>query len=337
MLNNKKVLIIAEVGVNHNGDLTLAKECVDAAKESGADIVKFQTFKASSLLTKKAKKAEYQRNNTSSKELQYQMIKDLELSWESHIKIHNHCKKRRIEFLSSPFDLASLEFLKSLNLKRFKIPSGEITNLPLLQEIGRTGKPIILSTGMSTIKEIKSAMEVLVSEGAKKEFITILHCNTEYPTPIEDVNLAAMLTIKREFGTAIGYSDHTEGVEIPAAAVALGADVIEKHFTLDNTMKGPDHKASLEPKEFCLMVTFIRNIEKALGDGKKVPSNSELKNINIARKSIHALRRIEKNERFSEENICVKRPGNGLSPMEFRKVIGTKATKRFEEDDLIEI
>ena len=337
MSKNKRVLIIAEVGVNHNGDLALAKECVEAAKESGADIVKFQTFKADSLLTKTAVKANYQVNNTSSEESQYEMLKGLELSQEDHLEIANYCKEKEIEFLSSPFDVKSVELLQSLSLKRFKIPSGEITNLPLLILVGQSRKPIILSTGMSVIKEIEQALDVLIDSGSKKEVITLLHCNTEYPTPIEDVNLNAMLTLKKEFGVSVGYSDHPEGIEIPIAAVSLGAEVIEKHFTLKKDMQGPDHKASLEPDEFYLMTKSIRNIEKAMGDGDKVPSDSEKKNIKIVRKSIYALRRIEKHEEISETNICIKRPGNGISPMEYKNIIGTKAIKKFEQDDLIEI
>ena len=335
--NNKEVLIIAEVGVNHNGDIGLAKESIDAAKESGADIVKFQAFRAKSLLTKSAVKAEYQKKNTSIEESQYKMIEGLELSWEAHEKLYSYCIEKKVEFLSSPFDVESVEFLRSLNLKRFKIPSGEITNLLLLKEIGKSLKPVILSTGMSTIKEIKQALDVLIDAGTKKDLITVLHCNTEYPTPFEDVNLNAMLTIKRELGTSIGYSDHTKGVEIAVAAVALGAEVIEKHFTLDKNLEGPDHKASLEPLEFSLMAKSIRNIESALGDGQKVPSRSEKKNIKIARKSIYALTRIAMNEEFSTKNICVKRPGIGISPMEFQNLIGKRAIKEFEKDDLIEV
>ncbi|WP_061215970.1 N-acetylneuraminate synthase [Leptospira santarosai] len=333
-----KTLIIAEAGVNHNGDLELARKLIDVAANAGADIVKFQTFEAERLVTKSAKKADYQNSATgNAAESQYEMLKKLELSKENHEKLIQHCKQTGIEFLSTAFDLQSLAFLEQLNLSRYKIPSGEITNLPYLQKIGSSGKPIILSTGMSTLGEIESALLVLETTGAKRNEITVLHCNTEYPTPYSDVNLSAMKSIADAFKIKVGYSDHTSGIEVSVAAVALGASVIEKHFTLDRSLPGPDHKASLEPNELKTMVRSIRNVELSLGDGIKKPSNSELKNISIARKSIVAASSIKAGEIFTRENLTTKRPGDGISPMRFDEVIGLKAKRDFFEDELIDL
>ena len=334
---NKKVIVIAEIGVNHNGNISLAKKLIDKASESGADIAKFQSFKPQNLLTGYAKKANYQLNNSSEDESQFEMLKRLELSREDHLILIEYCKKKEIEFLSSPFNAEDLLFLDSLGVRRIKIPSGEITNPILLKEAGSLNKQVILSTGMSNMKEVEIAFSLIVSGGITPKDITILHCNTEYPTPYEDVNLKAMLSIKNLLDVDVGYSDHTLGIEVPIAAVALGATVIEKHLTLDRAMDGPDHKSSLEPKEFLEMTRCIRNIEDALGKKEKKPSESELKNIQIARKSIVALRSIKKGEAFSLENICFKRPGTGISPMEYESLLGTKAKRIFEEDDLIEV
>lgn len=331
-----KTLIIAEAGVNHNGDIDLAKKLIDVAADAGVDYVKFQTFKSDRLVSKKAKKASYQKENTNdASESQLEMLKKLELSEEDHHSLVNYCRLKDIKFLSTGFDLESIMFLSNLGIDLFKIPSGEITNLPYLRLIGSLNKPIIMSTGMADMKEIEDALKVLITSGAKQSNVTILHCNTEYPTPIQDVNLTAMLSIKDAFGVNIGYSDHTLGIEIPTAAVALGATVIEKHFTLDKNMEGPDHKASLEPLELKAMVKAIRHIEQALGNGKKEPSPSEIKNKPIARKSIVAAKPIRAGETFTEESITIKRPGNGISPMKWDAIIGTKATKNYEEDDLI--
>lgn len=333
----KKILVIAEAGVNHNGSIELAFRLIDVAKVAGADAVKFQSFKAASLVSKKAEKAEYQKRTTDSKESQYEMIKRLELSFDDHIKLIDYCKSKNIIFLSSPFDLDSIDLLNDLGLETFKIPSGEIINLPYLRKIGKLNKNVILSTGMADLGEIEDALDILILNGTKKENITVLHCNTEYPTPFEDVNLKAMLTIKNAFDVKVGYSDHTNGIEIPIAAVALGAEIIEKHFTLDRNMEGPDHKASLEPIELKRMVESIGNIQIAMGNGIKKPSKSELKNKPIARKSIVAIKKIGKGDLFTEENIGIKRPGNGISPMRWHEVIGEKASKDFEIDDLIEL
>ncbi|MCX2680682.1 N-acetylneuraminate synthase [Galbibacter sp. EGI 63066] len=331
-----KCLIIAEAGVNHNGNISLAKKLIDAAANAGADYVKFQTFKAKNLASKNAKKAKYQVVNTNdSVESQYEMLKKLELNVEAHYELIKYCESRSIKFLSTGFDDESIKLLYDLNIGLFKIPSGEITNLPYLRKIGSLNKPIILSTGMADMIEIEDAINVLIQAGSQLKNITVLHCNTEYPTPMRDVNLLAMNTIKEKFGVSIGYSDHTLGIEVPIAAVAMGAEVIEKHFTLDKTMDGPDHKASLEPHELKEMVTAIRNIETALGHGRKEPSQSEVKNKVIARKSIVANKQIKKGELFTEENITVKRPGNGLSPMKWDSVIGSVAQKDYEEDDLL--
>ena len=334
-MKNPNTLIIAEAGVNHNGSMKLAKKLVDVAAKAGADYVKFQTFKAETLVTQTADKAEYQKGLTSEDETQFEMIKKLELDKDAHEELIAYCKTKNIQFLSTAFDHDSIELLVEFNMPLFKIPSGEITNLPYLRHIGRMDKPIIISTGMSTLNEVRDALNILLEAGAKKGKITILHCNTEYPTPMEDVNLKAMLTIRDELGMNIGYSDHTLGIEIPIAAVAMGATVIEKHFTLDRTLPGPDHAASLEPDELKEMVKAIRNIEKAMGNGVKKPSPSEIKNMPIARKSIVAKMTIKKGELFTEENLTVKRPGTGISPMRWGTVIGKAATSDYEMDDLI--
>lgn len=331
----KHIFIIAEAGVNHNGSIDLAKALVDAAKDAGVDAVKFQTFKADKIVAKGAPKAQYQRNTTGENETQFDMLKKLELNLESHLILSNYCNERGILFLSTAFDLDSLDLLEELKIPMHKIPSGELTNLPYLEKVARTKKPIIMSCGMADIKEIKQALEILRENGA--EDITILHCNTEYPTPYNDVNLRAMNTIAKDLGIKVGYSDHTLGIEVPIAAAALGAEVIEKHFTLDKTMEGPDHKASLEPHELKSMVKAIRNIEVALGSGIKTPTVSEEKNKNIARKSIVAKVNIKKGEILSENNLTVKRPGNGISPMNWYNVIGNAAIRDFLEDELIEI
>jgi N,N'-diacetyllegionaminate synthase len=329
------IFIIAEAGVNHNGSSELAKRLVDVAAEVGADAVKFQTFKAKNLVSKNAKKAEYQIENTGSDESQYEMIKKLELGFDEFEELKKYCDEKGIIFLSTPFDDESINFLNDLGLEIFKISSGEITNLPYLRKIGNLGKKVILSTGMSNLCDIENALNVLENAGTKRENITILHANTEYPTPMEDVNLKAMITIKEAFKCNVGYSDHTLGIEVPVAAVAMGAKVIEKHFTLDKNMKGPDHKASLEPDELKAMVKAIRNIENALGDGIKKPSKSESKNIEIARKSIVVKRDIKKGEKFTEENLTVKRPANGISPMRWDEVIGRVADRDYKEDEVI--
>jgi len=333
----KPTLIIAEAGVNHNGSIDRAKKMIDVAAEAGADFVKFQTFRANSLVTKQADKAEYQKGLPGTNETQFEMIKKLELDKKAHEKLIVCCKQKGIKFLSTAFDHGSIELLAKLDITLFKIPSGEITNLPYLRHIGGMGKPIILSTGMSTLDEVHGALNILLEAGAKKDNITILHCNTEYPTPMEDVNLKAMLTIRDELGVKVGYSDHTLGVEIPIAAVALGATVIEKHFTLDRNLPGPDHAASLEPEELKSMVKAIRNIERALGDGIKQPSESEIKNIPIVRKSIVAAIKIRKGEFFSRKNLTVKRPGTGISPMEWDEVMGKVSIQDFNCDELIKI
>lgn len=330
-----RVKIIAEAGVNHNGNIIIAKKMIDFAKEAGVDYIKFQTFIPENLVSKYAKKAEYQKITTASDESQLQMLRKLMLSKNEFIELSDYCKATSIGFISTPFDLESVDFLNSFNMDFWKVPSGEITNLPYLVEIAKTGKPIILSTGMSDLDEIDAALNVLHSNGAGK--ITLLHCNTQYPTPMEDVNLNAMLTLKDRYNCDVGYSDHTLGIEVPIAAVGLGATVIEKHFTLSSNMKGPDHKASLEPKEFKSMVSAIRNIEKALGTGNKVASPSETENKDIARKSIVASRMIKKGEVFSKDNITTKRPGSGISPMRWYNVIGAVAKRDFQEDELIEL
>ncbi|MEJ2905681.1 N-acetylneuraminate synthase [Pedobacter panaciterrae] len=336
-MKKESVIIIAEAGVNHNGSLENAFRLVDAAVDAGVDYVKFQTFKASNLVSIKAKKAEYQIENTkNSTESQLQMLQKLELSEDDHEKIIAYCNLKNIKFFSTAFDLDSLEYLSKIGMDMVKIPSGEITNLPYLRKAGNLFKRVIISTGMATLNEIKDAVAVFVNVGIKKEDITILHCNTEYPTPMKDVNLLAMLHIGKEFKTSIGYSDHTLGIEVPIAAVALGAVMIEKHFTLDKNMEGPDHRASLEPAELKAMSLAIRNIELAIaGSGLKEPSESEMKNIAIARKSIVAKTDINKGDVFSEENLTVKRPGDGISPMRWDDLMGKIAMEDFEADDLI--
>jgi N,N'-diacetyllegionaminate synthase len=334
-LKYSKVFIVAEAGVNHNGSIDLAKKLIDVASATGVDAVKFQTFKAENLATKNAKKANYQKNTTDQKENQFSMLKKLEMSKEMHLELINYSKNKNIKFLSSPFDHDSIELLKDLGLEVFKIPSGEITNLPYLRHIGKLNKKIILSTGMSNMDEVKNALDILVDSGTKKNNIIILHANTEYPTPMEDVNLRAMVTIGEELNVGFGYSDHTLGIEVDIAAVAMGASCIEKHFTLDCNMEGPDHKASLEPDQLREMVKAIRNIELALGNGIKKPSKSELPNIQIVRKSIIAKTKIKKGDVLKENNLAVKRPGGGISPMKWDDVVGTKATKDYKEDELI--
>ena len=333
----KRTIIIAEAGVNHNGDINIAKKLIDIAVEAGVDYVKFQTFKAELAISKNAKKADYQNKTTDKSESQYEMIKKLELDKETHHILIDYCKAKNIKFLSTPFDLESIDLLFDLGIELYKIPSGEITNYPYLKKIAQKGLPIIISTGMANMQEIHDAFNILTENGIAEKDITILHANTEYPTPMEDVNLNAMLTIGKEFNTNFGYSDHTLGVEIPTAAVALGASVIEKHFTLDRTMQGPDHKASLEPTELKAMVSAIRNIEIAMGNGIKKASKSEQKNKPIARKSIVANKNIKKGESFTKDNITVKRPGTGISPMLWNEIIGKKAIKNFVEDDLINV
>ena len=331
-----KVKIIGEAGVNHNGDIEMAKRLIDAAAEAGVDIVKFQTFKASDLVTAHATKADYQSKNTGENKDQLSMLQSLELSAEDHIVLLKYCKLKNIQFLSTAFDLDSIQLLKKLQLKIGKIPSGEITNLPYLRNIARTFPEIILSTGMSTMDEVEKAIAVIVQEGIQKENITVLHCNTEYPTPMQDVNLRAMKKMGDSLGVSFGYSDHTQGIEVAIAAVALGAIVIEKHFTLDKNLPGPDHKASLEPHELIDLVKSIRNIELALGSENKQVTPSEKKNILIARKSIVAKKYINVGEILTEENLSTKRPGSGINPMQWDNLIGTKAIREFQADELIE-
>jgi N,N'-diacetyllegionaminate synthase len=329
------LFIIAEAGVNHNGSIKLAKKLIDAAVEAKADAVKFQTFKTQNLVSKNAQKADYQKETTDNKESQFEMIKKLELDIDTHKELISYCKKKNIIFLSTPFDHDSIELLNDLGLKIFKIPSGEITNLPYLRKIGKLNKKVILSTGMADIGEIEDALDILTDSGTAKENITVLHANTMYPTPICDVNLKAMVTIGSTFDIKYGYSDHTLGIEVPVAATALGATVIEKHFTLDKTMEGPDHKASLEPDELKQMVASIRNIELALGSPVKKPSQSEIPNLTVARKSIVASKDIKKGETLTQGNITVKRPGSGISPMRWDEVLGTTAQKDYKEDELL--
>ena len=330
-----KVFIIAEAGVNHNGSVELAKKLIDVAVEAGADAVKFQTFKAEHLVSQKAQKADYQKESTDAQESQFEMIKKLELDVDTHKELMQYAKEKSIMFLSTPFDHESIKLLSDLGLEIFKIPSGEITNLPYLRDIGSLGKKVILSTGMADMGEIEDALNILSASGTQKENIVILHANTMYPTPMEDVNLRAMQTIGNSFDVAYGYSDHTLGIEVDIAAVALGASVIEKHFTLDKNMQGPDHKASLEPHELKAMVQAIRNIEVALGSCVKKPSKSERPNMSVARKSIVAKQPIQKGELLTEENLAVKRPGNGISPMRWDEVLGSVAQKDYEADELI--
>lgn len=332
-----KVFIIAEAGVNHNGDLNTALKLIEVAANAGADAVKFQTFKAEKLASRFAPKAGYQKKSTNSNESQLNMLKALELGYHAHKRLMAHCKDMKIKFLSTPFDPESVLLLHKLGLEIFKIPSGEITNLPYLEKIGKLKKNVIMSTGMADLGEIEDALDVLTEAGTPRNNIKILHCNTEYPTPYEDVNLRAMLTIRDAFKVGVGYSDHTTGIEIPIAAVALGATIIEKHFTLDRNMEGPDHKASLEPSELANMVKAIRNVEKVLGSGIKKVSPSEANNKAMGRKSIVASKYIKKGELFTKDNITAKRPGNGISPMEWHRVIGRKADRSFFQDEIITI
>jgi N,N'-diacetyllegionaminate synthase len=332
-----KTLIIAEAGVNHNGDIELAKKLIDVAADAGADLVKFQTFSADRLVTQSALKAEYQALATDKIESQHEMLRKLELTESMHHELINHCAIREIGFFSTGFDIESINFLASLGQELFKIPSGEITNLPFLQHIGGLGKKVLLSTGMSNMHEVAAALNALELAGTPKNRITVLHCTSSYPAEMSDVNLRAMLSIQDEFGVEIGYSDHTLGIEVAIAAVALGAKVIEKHFTLDRNMTGPDHKASLEPDELIRMVVGIRSIEKALGDGNKVITQNEIQNRDVARKSIVASRDIQAGEVFTDNNLTAKRPGTGISPMEWDEVIGTKAKKSYVKDDLIQL
>jgi N,N'-diacetyllegionaminate synthase len=321
-----KVIIIAEAGVNHNGNIETARKLIDAAVDAGVDYVKFQTFKAETIVSPTAKKADYQSKNIGDgDDSQFAMLKNLELSHDDHLSLIDHCAAKGIKFFSTAFDVDGVEYLDSLQLDMFKVPSGELTNYPYLRAIAKKNKPVILSTGMATLGEIEAAINTLIKYGTQRETITVLHCNTEYPTPMEDVNLKAMLTIGAAFGVKVGYSDHTLGIEVPIASVALGATVIEKHFTLDRDLPGPDHKASLEPEELAAMVKGIRNIEKAIsGNGRKEPSRSESKNIGIARKSIHLKRDLPEGHIIEEDDIIALRPGDGISAMEWNSVIGRK-------------
>lgn len=333
-MNGAKTLIIAEAGVNHNGSLTIAKKLVDVAKEAGADIVKFQTADLDSLVSNRAEMADYQKRNMGEEKSQKEMLKSLLLSYDEFRELSLYCQMKEIMFLSTPFDIKSIRFLDPL-LDVWKIPSGEITNYPYLLEIAKTGKKVILSTGMSTLAEVKAALDVLTLNGT--EDITLLHCTTDYPAPIESVNLNAMLTLKEEFGYPVGYSDHTEGIEVDIGAVALGATVIEKHFTLDKNMEGPDHKASLEPDELKEMVNAIRKVEMALGSSEKKPTKAEIENRKVARKSIVALKNIKQGEIFTKENLTTKRPGNGVSPMRWMEVLGRTSKRSYSADELIDI
>jgi N,N'-diacetyllegionaminate synthase len=334
---NRSTLIIAEAGVNHNGDLDLAKKLIDVAAEAGANLVKFQTFVAEKVVTLQAPKADYQSSGQNASGSQYQMLKRLELSQEMHAKLIIHCENVGIGFFSTGFDYASNDMLRELGFKQFKIPSGEITNLPYLRQVGGFGLPLIMSSGMANLDEIQAALDILEAAGTGKDEVTVLHCNTQYPTPLRDVNLLAMVSIREALGVAVGYSDHTLGIEVPIAAVALGATIIEKHFTLDRSLPGPDHQASLEPDELASMVQGIRNIEQALGDGVKRPSNSESRNLGVIRKSIVANQSIQAGDEFTNLNLATKRPGTGLSPMLWDSIMGTKAKRDFEPDDLIEL
>ena len=331
----RHVIVIAEAGVNHNGSFELAKKMVDAAKEAGVDYVKFQTFNPQKLVSKYAEKAKYQKETTGSDETQLQMLQKLTLTEDNFLSLRDYCKEVGIGFISTPFDLDSIAFLETFDMDFWKVPSGEVTNLPYLEAIARTKRKVVMSTGMCNMNEIQDAMEVLKKNGTTE--ITLLHCNTQYPTPYEHVNLSAMSTIKDTLHKEVGYSDHTQGIEVPIAAVAMGATVIEKHFTLDKNMEGPDHKASLDPTELKQMVSAIRNIEKAIGNGLKEPSSSELTNKAVARKSIVASREIKQGEIFSEDNLTTKRPGTGISPMKWYEVIGKVAVRDFSEDEIIEL
>ena len=334
-MTSQNILIIAEAGVNHNGSIDNAIKLIKMAKNIGADIIKFQTYKTENISLPSARKAQYQYNNDKDNETQYSMLKRLELDYKDFKLLFDISKKYNIEFLSTAFDLESLHFLYKLGQRRFKIPSGEINNLPYLREIGKFGKEIILSTGMSYLKEIKKAINILIKNGTPKNKITVLHCNTEYPTPYENVNLLAMRTIKEKLNIKIGYSDHTTGIEIPIAAATMGAHIIEKHLTINSKQKGPDHKSSLEPKEFKLMISSIRNIEKAMGDRNKKPTLGEIKNMTIVRKSIVAKKDIKKGEIFTIKNITLKRPGTGISPIKWDKFIGKRAKRNFVKNSFI--
>ena len=329
-----RVLVIAEAGVNHNGKLDIAMKLAETAKKCGADIVKFQTFNVNKLVSKYAQMAEYQKRNMGSEDTQAAMLNRLALSEDNFVQLYDYCKNIGIGYLSTPFDIDSVRFLNDIQ-DMWKIPSGEITNYPYLVEIAKTGKDIILSTGMATLDEVKDAWDVLHETGSGN--VTLLHCTTEYPAPYEDINLKAMKTLQETFHCPVGYSDHTKGIEVPIAAVAMGAEIIEKHFTLDKTMEGPDHKASLEPYELKNMVDAIRNVESSIGTGEKKPSDSEVKNIEIVRKSIVAAKDIRTGELFTEENLTTKRPGTGISPMKWSDVIGMKANRDYSKDELIEI
>lgn len=331
-------IIIAEAGVNHNGSLKMAKELIDFAKKCGVDYVKFQTTKGAEAVTSRfARMADYQKQNLNKDETQLEMLQKILLKMEDFLELNNYCNSKNIKFMSTPFDLDSVDFLAGLNMDYMKIPSGEITNLPYLRKIANLKMPVIMSTGMCTLGDIEAALCVLTMNGLKESDISILHCNTEYPTPFSDVNLKAIVTLKQCFGLRVGYSDHTKGIEVPIAAVAMGAEIIEKHFTLDRNLPGPDHVASLEPHELKEMVDSIRNIEEALGTGFKHVSSSERKNIPIARKSIIAARDIKCGESFTEENLTVKRPGDGINPMRWNEIIGRIAKRDFVEDEKIEI
>ena len=333
-----KTLIIAEAGVNHNGNINLAKALIAEAARAGADLVKFQTFLAKNIVSKAAPKANYQKETTGSQESQLEMIQKLELSRPDHEILIEECKRHGIGFFSTAFDIESFDFLMELGcLEQIKIPSGELTNLPLLRYFSRFGKPLLLSTGMATLGEVEAAIDVIETAGTTRDQITILHCTTEYPAPMQDVNLRAMVSMKHAFGVKVGYSDHTPGIEVPIAAVALGATVIEKHFTLDRNLPGPDHRASLEPTELKAMIDGIRNVEFALGNGIKRPSSSEMKNKPVARKSIVAGRAINAGELFTEDNLAAKRPGTGISPMRWDEIIGKTACRNFAADELIEL
>jgi len=329
------VTIIAEAGVNHNGDIDLAKSLIDVAADAKADIVKFQTFSADRQVTNNAPKAQYQKESSNSNESQFLMLKKLELSVEMHLELIKHCEARKIDFLSTGFDIQSVDFLNGLNQKMFKIPSGEITNLPYLRHIGKIGKPVLLSTGMSNLKEVESALDALEKSGTNRNKITVLQCTSSYPAPKSEANLNAMINFKKELNVAVGFSDHTLGIDISLAAVALGASVIEKHFTLDKSFPGPDHKASLEPKELKEMVVAIRNIEVSLGDGIKKVMPSEISNIDVARKSLVAKKQINKGDIYTAENITAKRPGTGVSPMFWDQFLGKKALRYYKIDDFI--
>ncbi|CAK7004466.1 MAG: N,N'-diacetyllegionaminic acid synthase [Parabacteroides sp.] len=333
-----KTIIIAEAGVNHNGSIALAKKLIDVASDAKVDYVKFQTYRTENIVTRDACKADYQVNNVHDNDMsQFKMLKRLELSKQDHFELITYCKQKGVKFFSTAFDLDSVNFLDSLDMSLWKIPSGELTNYPYLRAIGRTNKPVILSTGMATMKEVQEAISVLEKFGTPKNGITLLHCTTEYPAPKDQINLRAMNTMREYLGVPVGYSDHTEGIEIPIAAVAMGAVVIEKHFTLDRNMEGPDHKASIEPAELRQMVKYIRNIESAMGNTEKKPTPVEQKNISIVRKSIVAARPIHKGEVFNEENLTTKRPATGISPMKWHEVLGLIASQDFEKDEVIKL